>query len=210
MMYRSGSVVALREREAIALGALRQRTPVSGDRLVCGFGIDGQTWWIPADAVWADADAVGRPEHPRPAGLATATTPDRALLVGLSDRLGWEAVLHLERGGDLPPVLQLDVPVPEQVVVLDGRLGHDLPTVVVLGPGLARWAAGTTWDSAVRRALYGDDGTRDADVELEALASSLVNQYLGVVAVELDTPVLRRAGIVRYSVQIVASNEMGR
>src|SRR5688572_18593326 len=64
-IFRSGSVIALREREAIALGALAQRTPVTGDRLVCGFGVDDQTWWIPAESVWTDTDSPGRPEHPR-------------------------------------------------------------------------------------------------------------------------------------------------
>lgn len=209
-MLRTGTVVALRERDAIALGSLSPRTPVRGDRLVCGSGVDGQSWWIPAEAVWSDAATPTRPEQPRPAGLATAATRDRALLAGLSDRLGWEALLHLERGEHLPPALGLEERVPDQVVVLDGRIGHEIPTVVVLGPGLIRWGAGTSWDGAVRRALYGDDGHPDVEAELAGLASALVRDGLDVVAVDLDSPLLRRAGIVRCSVQLVATNVLGR
>ena len=202
--------MAIRERDTVALGSLRERWYVGGDLLVSALDSDGHTWWIPADAVWIDSDGVSHPEHPRPVGLATAPDRDRALLAGLSDRLGWEAVLEFERGGNLPPALGLDEPVPDHVVVLDGRLGHDVPTVVVMGADFVRWAAGSSWDGALRRALYGDHGHPDVSAELELMSGTLASRGLSVVAVDLDTPLLRRAGIVRCSVQLVASNGSGR
>ena len=86
----------------VTLGALEDRTPAAGDRLVTAHDEQGQAWWIAASAVWSDADGSGHPENPLPIGLATAATREEALVAGLSDRLGWEAVLEFERGPDLP------------------------------------------------------------------------------------------------------------
>ncbi len=97
-LRRQAEVVALRQREAVALGCLASRTAVSGDRLVSAEDDAGHLWWIPAGAVWCDADSDSHPEHPHPVGLAMAATREAALVKGLSDRLGWEAVLELERG----------------------------------------------------------------------------------------------------------------
>jgi hypothetical protein len=47
------------------------------------------------------ASAVGRNSR-RLSGLVAAPTPDHALLNGLSDRLGWEALRAWEQGTDLP------------------------------------------------------------------------------------------------------------
>jgi len=201
-LLRSGPVVALRQRDTIALGALRDRLLVAGDRLVAGHGLDGQTWWLPGDAVWLDADAPDHPEHPRPTGLATATSREHAIVAGLSDRLGWEAVLELERGGQLPAA-DVDTDLCGAVEVLDGRLGHDVPVVVVIGQDFVRWAAGATWDGAVHRALYGDEGNDKVAIELAEMADTLDRSGLGVVVVDLDTPLLRRAGITRCSAQLV-------
>jgi hypothetical protein len=146
--------------------------------------------------------------------MATAATQERAIVAGLSDRLGWEAAVELERGTDLPPALGVSQPVADSgsgtVLVLDGRLGHSVPTVVLLGADFVRWGAGATWDGAVRRALYGDDGNPSVDLELVAMTEMLGTRGLGVVAVDLDTPLLRRAGIVRTSVQLIAANVLGR
>ena len=149
--------------------------------------------------------AAGHPEHPLPVGLATAATRDGALIAGLSDRLGWEAVLEFERGTDLPRAEALADFTDENVVILDGRLGHDVPTVVVLGRDMVRWGAGSTWYGAMRRAMYGDDGNPDVGQELPELCAMLARSGLGVAAVDLDSPLLRRAGIARCSVQIVVS-----
>ena len=194
MMLRSGPIVALRERDTVALGSLQERGYVTGDLLVTSRDLAGESWWVPAESVWVDADAIGHPEHPRATGLATAINRDQAVLTGLSDRLGWEAVLEFERGTDLPPALAVAEAVPDHVVVLDGRLGHDVPTVVVMGPDFVRWGAGSTWDGAVRRALYGDAGNPSVSAELRHVTSVLGSRGLGVVAVDLDTPLLAAFG----------------
>ena len=86
----------------------------------------------------------------------------------------------------------------DELIVLDGRLGHDVPTVVILGHDMTRWAAGATWSSALHRALYGDDGRRRrARTELGTLVELLAAHGIGVVAVDLghapDPPRRRRA-----------------
>jgi hypothetical protein len=139
-------------------------------------------------------------------GLATARTQERAYAAGLSDRLGWEAVLVFERGGHLPVVEPSPAPAATngtRLVVLDGRLGHDVPTVVVLGDGMVRWGAGATWSSAVHRALFGHDGSLPVEAELAEMLDVLAEAGLGVVGVDLGTAVLSRADVVRRSVQLV-------
>jgi len=202
---RRGPVVALRQRPTVALGALADRSLAVGDRLVTAHDAAGQAWWIPADAVWSDSESAGHPENPRPVGLATAPTRERALVAGLSDRLGWEAVLEFERGRDLPRATALAEFTDENVVILDGRLDHDVPTVIVLGREMVRWGAGATWYGAMRRAMYGDDGSLDIGHELPELCGMLARSGLGVAAVDLDSPLLRRAGIARCSVQVVTA-----
>ena len=94
-----GPVVALRHRRVIAIGALVERSEVESDRLVSGRDVEGHAWWIPADAVWSDAAESARPAAPPtrrvwpPAARGTG-----AVLAGLSDRLGWEAVVELRTG----------------------------------------------------------------------------------------------------------------
>ncbi len=204
-VVRHGPVVALRQRAVVTLGALEERTSAAGDRLVTAHDEQGQGWWIAASAVWSDADGSGHPENPLPIGLATAGTREEALVAGLSDRLGWEAVLEFERGRDLPEAEALADFTDENVVILDGRLGHDVPTVVVLGKDMVRWGAAATWYGAMRRAMYGDDGNPDVRRELPELCELMGRSGLGVAAVDLDSPLLRRAGIARCSVQIVGS-----
>ena len=202
----SGPVVALRRRQAIGLGALADRALVDGDRLVSAHDAHGHSSWIPAEAVWSDADGQRHPENPRPIGLATAADRESALIRGLSDRLGWEAMLEFERGRELPMVTALgDNPLGD-AIVLDGRLGHDVPTVIVLGTDTMRWGAASTWSGAVRRALYGDVADGDAAVELGELCTMLGAAGLRVAAVDLGTDLLRSAGIVRCSVQLVGDD----
>jgi hypothetical protein len=104
--------------------------------MVIAYDLAGQRWWLPAAAVWADADASSRPDHPCPVGLATASDRATAIIAGLSDRLGWEAVF--EFGRKVLPAAPV-VEAPERLVVLDGRVGHDVPTVVALGDDILRW-----------------------------------------------------------------------
>ena len=91
------------------------------------------------------------PRPPRPAGLATGRDRVAAITAGLSDRLGWEAVLEFDRGRELG--LAPGVNAPERLVVLDGRVGHEVPTVVTLGDDIVRWGAGATWSQALDRAV---------------------------------------------------------
>jgi hypothetical protein len=200
-LLHGGPVVALRQRDTIALGSLADRALVTGDRLVTARDDAGHTSWIPAAAVWSDADAAEVPEHPRPIGLATATDGAAALVTGISDRLGWEAVLELERGRELPPAPLAGAA--GNGLVLDGRLDHDVPTVVVLGADTVRWGAGATWEGAVRRALYGDDADTDVRLEARELVFELACSGLGVATVDLGSEVLGAAGVVRCSVQLV-------
>jgi hypothetical protein len=199
-------VVALRHRPVVALGALLDRSTAASERLVAAHDVAGRACWIPAEAVWSDAEDAERPQHPRPVGLATALTPERAFTAGLSDRLGWEAVLVFEHGGQLPVIdtAPADTAVNgDRMVVLDGRLGHEVPTVVVLGDDLIRWGAAATWSAAVHRALYGDDGSLPVEDELAEVIGLLGESGLDVVGVDLGTAVLRRAGVVRQSVQLI-------
>jgi hypothetical protein len=202
LVVRGDHVVALRHRPVVALGSLLDRATVAGERLVTADDLTGRSYWIPADAVWSDADHAARPQHPCPVGLATALTRARAFGVGISDRLGCEAVLAFERGEDLPPV----------EAVAGGAPNRD--RFVVLGHDFVRWGAAATWSTALHRALYGDDGSIAVEGELADIATALRRGGLDVVGVDLGTDVLRRAGVVRCSVQLVpcsgSSDESGR
>lgn len=205
LLTAGSTVVALRRGEVVGTGEILERGLVGGTHLVSATGPHGRCWWIPAGAVWADGDSEPAPQHPRPVGLATATDPTSATVQGLSDRLGWEAVMHLERGHDLPAL-----PLPADLdagpfLVLDGRLGHEIPTVVVVGDDLTRWGAATTWERALHRALYGGQGLATDTAELDAMIDALAELGLSPVTVDLGTPRLRQLGISRCSVQLLAS-----
>jgi hypothetical protein len=198
-----GAVVALRQRRVVERGALGARGELDGDRLVSARDLANRPWWIPACAVWSDAESAGRPEHPRSVGMATDQDHARAVLTGLSDRLGWEALQAYEHGAVLPT---LDVGDPaEQAVIYDGRLGHDVPTVVVIGARFTRWGAGVTWEAAYRRAMFVDVRTGDAARELADVALVLAAAGVEVGVVDLGTSLMRRAGIARVSVQLLTA-----
>jgi len=200
-----GTVVALRHGRVVGLGGLVDHAVVDGSRLVPAEEPDGTSWWIPAAAVWCDGESTDAAEHPRRIGLATGTSVAGAVVQGLSDRLGWEAVCHLEAGHDLPalePASDLD---PEHFVVLDGRLGHDVPTVVVVGAELTCWGAGSTWAQAFHRAIYGVGAADAVSGELTALITTLAEADLRPVTVDLGSPRLRQHGIVRVSVQLLSA-----
>ncbi len=200
-----GRVVALHRGKVVGAGAILERGLVEGTHLVSAQSPEGRSWWIPAGAVWADGEST-TPQHPRPVGLATAADLTTATLQGLSDRLGWEAVMHLERGYELPP-LPGDVDFDAgPFVLLDGRLDHDIPTVVVIGEELTRWGAASTWGRALHRALYGDHGLAPDPDELAAMADALAKLGLHPVTVDLGTPRLRQLGINRCSVQLLAAS----
>jgi len=98
----------------------------------------------------------------------------------------------------------------DDLSVVDGRLGHEVPTVLILGQGTARWGAGSTWANAVHRALYGDDGRIGGTAELDSIATVLGCAGLAVVTVDLATPLIAHAGVVRCSVQLAANDGLGR
>jgi hypothetical protein len=197
------ALIAFRRRRVVGLGALALRHELDGERLVSAYDLAQRPWWIPAAAVWSDADSGGRPEHPWHIGLATDTSWHRAVLSGLSDRLGWEAKRALDQGRALS---HLDVVEPGMCgTVWDGRLGHDVPTVVIKSDNVERWGAGVTAGSAYRRALYGDQGTADAARQLADIDLVLATNGIDVGVVDLATPLMARAGVARVSVQLLAS-----
>lgn len=215
LMPADGPVVAMRRRAVLALGGLHARTAAKpgsvGGQLVASYDGAGATWWIPAEAVWSDASTQQRPQRPRPVGLSTADSEAAALLAGVSDRLGWEAMHQREHGVTLPVLdgsifSTTSVPgSPGSTVLLDGRLDHDVPTVVVAGEHVLRWGAGRTWDDALHRAMYrsaAPGSEMKADDELAWICSQLGDAGVSIGAVDLGTTLLRRAGIVRCSVQL--------
>lgn len=200
-----GTVVALRPGRVIGPGQLHDRQLVEGTRLVGADDPDGTSWWIPAGAAWCDGEDTDAPEHPRRIGLTTAADHGTAIVQGLSDRLGWEAVAHLDQGGTLPELAlgtELD---PDHFALLDGRLGHDVPTVVVVGADVTCWGAASTWERALHRAIYGAGAVGAAPGELAALVAALADAELRPVTVDLGSPRLRDHGIVRCSVQLLAT-----
>ena len=66
---RNGPVVALHQRDVIAPGGIADQAVVDGDRMVAARDLAGGQWWLPAAAVWVDAETETRPDRPRPAGL---------------------------------------------------------------------------------------------------------------------------------------------
>jgi hypothetical protein len=202
IVERDGAVVALHRREVIALGGLESRAQMVGDRLVCAHDLDGRPCWVPAVAVWSDGDAAIRPERPRGVGLATDQDRARAVLGGLSDRLGWEAREARDRGRPLSRLNEAGVDTDS--ALWDGRLDHDVPTVLVTRDNVLRWGAGTTIAAAYRRALFGDRGNADVSRELADIALVLSAAGIGVGVVDLTTPLFAAAGISRVSVQLLA------
>ena len=214
MLAKSSNVVAMRRRGVIAMGALGARGEIAASAadglLVTARTPDGAEWWMSADAVWTDAGTATTPDRPRSVGLATAGTDAAATLLGLSDRLGWEAARHLRRGGELVQLRDAgsDVDLAPGTQVLDGRLGHDVPTVVLLHGQVVRWGSGATLVSAIQRALHGSSAPSTADGarhELAEMTERLGRSGLSVASVELGSKVLRSAGIVRCSVQLLSS-----
>ncbi|MFV0310003.1 MAG: hypothetical protein ACK5OX_19915 [Desertimonas sp.] len=211
-----GKITPLRRADAVAPGGLAQRRPVSDRDLITAHDLTGTAWWIAAAAVWLDAagdQPGGESDHdrrrPRATGLATARTTTAAMLAGLSDRLGWEAVEALSAGSDLPPLTAGHLTDAEgvderDVTVLDGRIGHDVPTVVVLGDDVTRWGAGRTWTTALHRALFGcDRAGADDPLELAWIADRLRDAGLTPASVDIGSANLRRHGVVRTSVQLL-------
>lgn len=202
MVTGDGAVVALRRRRVVAPRGLADRTALDGGRLVVACDLDDRPWWIPAAAVWSDGDSGVRPEHPWHAGLEQDRCWTRAVLSGLSGRLGWEARSAHEAGVELPelPAAQF----PTSGTVLDGRLGHDVPTVVVVSERAERWGSGATWASAYRRAMFGDQGTPETEAKRELADIELIlsSAGIGITVVDLATALFRRAGVARVSVQL--------
>jgi len=193
----------LRRRSAVPLGGIGDGDQVQGRRLVGARDLGDAPWWIPAIVAWSDAEDAIRPEHPRPAGLAHDRSWSRAVLTGLSDRLGWEARLAYERGEALATIDGLAPAGP--ATIYDGGLGHDLPCVLIVSENVVRWGAGITVESAYRRALFGDQGLSEEEIarELADMQLVLADAGLDVAVVDLGTTMLRRAGFARVSVQLM-------
>ena len=126
-----------------------------------------------------------------------------AVLAGLSDRLGWEAWAAHRRGRYLPVVDELGSGRSDDTVVYDGRLGHDVPTALVMSERAAFWGAGATMAAAYHRALFSDRGELGGRGELDKFAAGLAEARIEVVAVDLSTAVMAARGLHRVSVQLV-------
>lgn len=200
----TGAATVLRRRAVVPAGALGSGATVEGRRLVRARDLHDAPWWVAATAVWSDAEEHECPERPWHVGLATDRSWSRAVLAGLSGRLGWEAGVAHERGDDLP-VLTGVVPCGD-ATVHDGRLGHDVPTVHIASDHVTRGGAGATVESAYHRALFGDHGRPEAALarELADVQLVLADAGLHVAVVDLGTPMLRHAGVTRVSVQLMA------
>lgn len=199
-----GVVVALRRGATIAAGGLADRTLIGADPgapLVAARGVDDQLWWVASGAVWTDDDAH---EHPQSIGVAASSSRERATIAGLSDRLGWEAIQALDAGRALPRLeTSGDTGPHDRTVVFDGRLGHTVPTVVVVGRDVTRWGAGSTWSTALTRAMHGGSGAPGDAQELVVLDELLAIAGLRPVVVDVGSPRLRHRGIHRSSVQLL-------
>ena len=206
-----GPVVALRRRPVIALGSLDQRVTLNTSRLVSATDLSGKSWWVPAAAVWSDADGDGQPTRPLAVGLAAGRSWEVTVLAGLSDRLGWEANVARQRGRELPVLEDVSASHGDGTTVYDGRLGHDVPTVVLVRDSVALWGAGSTFAAAHHRAMFGDHAAVGHPGELELLGDLLALAGLDVAAVDLGTPVFKRVGVQRLQVQLLGpSHDAGR
>jgi hypothetical protein len=201
------NVSTRRRCSVVGVGGLTERRPFRGDRLVSAEDVAGSPWWIPAAAVWTDGDLDPSPRVLNDVGLACAPARDQAILAGLSDRLGREAVSAHLRGTTLAPYAG---PLPDdaaELVVLDGRVGHEVPTVVALLPSGPSGGAGATWEIALDRARFGHRcATETASHELPRLVAVLADSGLGVVTVDLATARLD-GHIARCSVHLVLAND---
>jgi len=199
----AGAVAALRRRPTVPVGAMGSSDLTAGRRLVGARDVHDAPWWIPACAVWSDAEQSDRPERPVHVGLATDRSWSRAVLTGLSDRLAWEAKLAHGRGDTMAVVTGIGPAGP--AVVLDGRVGHDVPTAHIVSDKIMRGAAGSTMESAYRRALFGDGGSSESDIARELADMHLVLADAGVhvAVVDMGTQLLRAAGVSRVSIQLM-------
>ena len=152
--------------------------------------------------MWSDVDVDGRGEHPWRIGLAHGDSSHMAMLAGLSDRLGWEASVARRHGCRLPVVEGIGTGHTDDTVVYDGRLGHDVPTVLVVSDRATFWGAGATLAGAYHRALYSDRGELGCRGELDELGEILAAAGVEVVAVDLATAVMSERGLHRVSVQL--------
>lgn len=147
-----GNVAPLRRGRAVAVGGIGDGRVVEGCQLVAATDLADTAWWIPAAAVWRDAACEDgacpedghSTERPNAIGLATARTTATAVLAGLSDRLGWEAVIALDRGDDIPALTE-DGLVDEAGLDPSELVGRDAgppPTTPASSPGSATgWRA---------------------------------------------------------------------
>lgn len=166
--------------------------------------LKGRHVWIDAGSVWADAEHHA-PSQPNPVGLTVGDTHEGAALKGLCQRLGHEAILAREHV-KLPAA---PVTSDGAVTLLDGRLRHDVPTVVAIVNGSMRAGAGSTWQAARGRALFGEAWPA-ADGELEIIAERLAAAGVAVVLADMGSTKLADLGIHRVSVQLIGCDKAGR
>jgi hypothetical protein len=205
---RRGQVVALHQRAAIAHGGLGGRVLSNGQRQVPAVDARQASCWVDAVAVWSDGE-LARPTRLNPIGLAASPSWDEALITGISDRIGWEAASAWEAGMELPAAPFLEHQASARLVLLDGRLGHRLPTVVAVSETSVRWGAGATWDAALGRALYATGWPTDKS-ELALIECILAGAHLGIAAVDVGSALLAVNNLSRVSVQLTSRDDASR
>lgn len=184
--------------KALALGGLAAR--------VCTHdGLDRRVGSSSDSATSSSADRPTARGAAQPFGTATAERPGEAILQGLSDRLGWEAVVAWQAGAALSNLECANVGTAQ---VLDGRLGHEVPTVVVVGAHTVRWGAGSTWQRAIDRAVESTP-TPSAErerSELSDVTAALAEGGFGLGVVDVTSTALHAAGLFRCCVELLVGD----
>lgn len=191
----------MRRGHLLRLGALTGQASSQGWRSEIGDDLDDELWTVGANQLWSPADPAVRSTDATGGDVVVAGQRERAIMHGLSDRLGREAVLAWEGGAELPCVHGV---CERPVRVLDGRLGHHVETVVVIGERSVCWGAGSSWARAVDRAIYSPRASGGDDrAELGLIVAELAASGIGVWVVDVGTTTLRAAGVFRCCVHLI-------
>ena len=184
--------------------ALVERDRLDSPRLVSAVDLGGRAWWIPAAAVWSDADGDAQPQHPRAIGLAAGRSREVAVLAGLSDRLGLG-------GQRRPGSAAASCPSWTASASTTGTARSSTTAASVTTSRPWSWS-GTPWPCGApgrrsprryHRALFGDHGhRRPRPVSWTMLRRLLDRRGLDVVAVDLGTPADRAGRCGALSVQL--------
>lgn len=182
------------------------RPPECGRSKVGDAQPNRRVWKLARDTSRSPTDRPTRSVVPPSVGTATSERPGDAVLQGLSDRLGWNAVVAWQVGVNLPIRGR---GADGTAAVFDGRLGHGVPTVVVVGEHAVRWGAGSTWRRALERALGSPRIPTVAEerAELRDVSDTLAASGITVRVVHVDAGSLGDSGLFRCRVELDADDD---